>query len=33
MPYLETEEEAAKRIADFREKKGKGYVDLPILVV
>ena len=31
MPYLETEEEAAERIADFHEKKGKGYVDLPIL--
>ena len=24
MPYLETEEEAAERIADFHEKKGKG---------
>ena len=24
MPYLETEEEAAERIADFNEKKGKG---------
>ena len=32
MPYLETEEEAAERIADFHEKKGKGYVDLPILL-
>ena len=32
MPYLETEEEAAKRIADFHEKKGKGYIDLPILL-
>ena len=32
MPYLETEEEAAKRIVDFHEKKGKGYVDLPILL-
>ena len=31
MPYLETEEEAAERIADFHEKKGKEYVDLPIL--
>ena len=30
MLYLETEEEAAERIADFHEKKGKGYVDLPI---
>ena len=32
MHYLETEEEAAERIADFLEKKGKGYVDLPILL-
>ena len=32
MPYLETEEEAAERTADFNEKKGKGYVDLPILL-
>ena len=32
MPYLETEEEAAERIADFHEKKGKGYVDLPIIL-
>ena len=32
MPYLETEEEAAERIADFHEKKGKGYFDLPILL-
>ena len=32
MPYLETEEEAAERIADFHEKKGKGYVDLPIFL-
>ena len=24
MPYLEAEEEAAERIADFHEKKGKG---------
>ena len=32
MPYLETEEEAAERIAEFHEKKGKGYVDLPILL-
>ena len=32
IPYLETEEEAAERIADFYEKKGKGYVDLPILL-
>ena len=32
MPYLETEEQAAERIADFHEKKGKGYVDLPILL-
>ena len=31
MPYLKTEEEAAERIADFHEKKGKGYVDLPKL--
>ena len=31
MPYLETEEEAVERTADFNEKKGKGYVDLPIL--
>ena len=30
MPYLETEEETAERIADFHEKKGNGYVDLPI---
>ena len=30
--YLETEEEAAERIADFHEKKGKGYVDLPIFL-
>ena len=32
MPYLETEEEAAEKIADSYEKKGKGYVDLPILL-
>ena len=32
MPYLETEEEAGERIADFHEKKGKGYIDLPILL-
>ena len=32
MPYLETEEEAAERIEDSYEKKGKGYVDLPILL-
>ena len=32
MPYLETEEEAAERIVDFHEKKGKGYVDLSILL-
>ena len=32
MPCLETEEEVAQRIADFHEKKGKGYVDLPILL-
>ena len=32
MPYLEAEEEAAERIADFHEKKGKGYVDLLILL-
>ena len=32
IPYLETEEEAVERIADFHEKKGKGYVDLPILL-
>ena len=30
--YLQTEKEAAERIADFHEKKGKGYVDLPILL-
>ena len=24
VPYLETEEEAVERIADFHEKKGKG---------
>ena len=32
MPYLETEEEEAERIADSHEKKGKGYVDLPIFL-
>ena len=32
MPYLETEEEAEERIADSYEKKGKGYIDLPILL-
>ena len=32
MPYLETEKEAAGRIVDFHEKKGKGYVDLSILL-
>ena len=32
MPYLETEEEAAERTADFHEKKGSGYVNLPILL-
>ena len=32
MSYLETEEEAAERIADSYEKKGKGYIDLPILL-
>ena len=32
MPYLETEEEAAERITDYYEKKGKGYIDLPILL-
>ena len=32
MPYLETEEEAAERIADLHEKKGKGYADLLILL-
>ena len=32
MPYLETEEEAAERIVDYYEKKGKGYIDLPILL-
>ena len=32
MPYLETEEEAAEEIADFHEKKGKGYVHLPVLL-
>ena len=30
--YLETEEEAAEEIADFHEKKGKEYIDLPILL-
>ena len=30
--YLETEEEAAERIANFHEKKGKEYIDLPILL-
>ena len=29
IPHLETEEEAVERIADFHEKKGKGYIDLP----
>ena len=32
MPFSETEEEATERIADFHEKKGKGYVDLSILL-
>ena len=32
MPYLEIEEEAAERIADFHEKKGSEYVNLPILL-
>ena len=32
MPYLETEEEAVERIADFHEKKGGGHVNLPILL-
>ena len=32
MPYLETEEEAAERIAVSYEEKRKGYVDLPILL-
>ena len=32
IPYLETEEEAAERIADFHEKKGIGYVDLCIFL-
>ena len=32
MPYLETEEEAAERIADFHEKKRSGHVNLPILL-
>ena len=32
MPYLETEEEAAERIADFHEKKVSGHVNLPILL-
>ena len=32
LPYLETEEEAAERIAHFNETKGKGYVDLPIFL-
>ena len=32
MPYLETEEEAVERIADYYEKKGKRYIDLPILL-
>ena len=30
--YLETEEEAVERIANFHEKKGKEYIDLPILL-
>ena len=30
--YLETEEEEAERMSDFHEKKGKGYVDLPVLL-
>ena len=32
MPYLETEEETAERIADFHDKKGSGHVNLPILL-
>ena len=32
IPYLETEEEASERIADLHERKGKGYIDLPILL-
>ena len=32
MLYLETEEEAARRIADFHEKKGSGHVNLPVLL-
>ena len=32
MPYLETEEEAVERIADFHEKKGSGNVNLPIFL-
>ena len=32
MPYLETEEQAAVRIADSYEKKGKGFIDLAILL-
>ena len=32
MPYLETEEEALERIADFHEKKGSGHVNLPIFL-
>ena len=32
MPYLETEEEAVEKIADFHEKKGSGHVNLPILL-
>ena len=32
MPYLETEKEAAERILDFHEEKGKGYVNFPILL-
>ena len=32
MLYLETEEEAVERIADFHEKKRSGHVNLPILL-
>ena len=32
MPYLQTDEEAAERIADFHEKKRSEYIDLPILL-
>ena len=32
MPYLETEEKAAERTADFHEKRGSGHVNLSILL-